>query len=417
MERFVISKKIQILIIIIVTFLTYANILQNYFVWDDIDFIPWAASKDLSSAKNFIMGEVPQGHFGVYRPVRSFIYVASYDLWKNNPIGYHFQSILVHLIATILVYFIVFEITNKSALAFMSSLVFGVHPVHTEAITSITASFDVFGVIFFLASFYLYIKATPEKNYLYFASVIFAVLSFFTYEFALTLPLLIVLHDLCFKKTASLFKKVKVYAPYFAGVFLYFFIRFFVLEISNRGAYFAGSFYHTMLIMAKAFLKYILLLIFPVNLSVNHSVSKGILSYAYIDLNEKIVLAQSIFDFNILLSIVVIMFLVIIALLSFKKYPIVSFCIGWFFIALAPVSNILPQSVIMSEKYLYIASFGFTLLFSFIVYTLYTSFDAKYLKIGLILFLVFVLIFYSATTLERNKDWKDQFTLWTKTVQ
>jgi tetratricopeptide (TPR) repeat protein len=395
-------------------------------VWDDNDFIvDWNEIRSLRNIPLFFKGAVPFGHQGVYRPVRSVLYALSYKLWGLNPSGYHFQAILAHLTCTLLIYFIVSEITKKNLIAFMSALIFGVHPIHTEAVTLITASFDTIGIALFLASFYLYLKSQSNQgktNKLAIASVILALFAFFTYELTLTLPLLIVLYDLCFKKIEknNMSKSLKAYSPYFIGLLFYIFVRFFILDITSRGTYLAGSFYLTMLTMTKSFLKYFLITLFPINLNVNHRISEGILSLVHADLNEQAILAQSIFNLNILFSIIVLIGLLIIAVKSFKKYPIISFCIGWFFIGLAPVSNIIPRIALLAEKYTYIPSFGLCLLLSSLIYNSFRLSPDKYkkhIKTVLTLLFVFIILSYSTLTISRNADWKDEFTIWSKTAE
>ncbi|MBW2989608.1 tetratricopeptide repeat protein [Candidatus Woesearchaeota archaeon] len=444
------KKNIHIILLILIvftTFLAYSNTLKNSFVWDDPEFIlEWYEIRSLKNIPSFFKGAVPFEHSGVYRPIRSVFYSISYKLWGVNPSGYKFQAISIHLLCTILVYLIAFQLTSKIGVAFMSSVLFGTHPIHTEAINLVAASFDVIGIIFVLASFYMYLRAqaSPKRHHLYLtASVILAWVSFFSYEFGLTLPFMILLHDICFKRikvhkdkrqnsldaenkasfakpNGNVLRKLKEYSFYLIGAFVYLSIRVFALKIGSRGSYLAGSFYLTMITMAKAFFKYILLLIFPINLSVNHTIPGGILSLVYLDFNEKAILAQSIFDLNTLLPIAAILFLIILALKGIKNYPLASFCIGWFFIGLSPVSNIIPQAAILSEKYLYLSSFAYCLLLSFIFYCFYNLAKRnkiKPVKVLLALSFVFIILSYSFLTYSRNKDFRDSLALWSKTVE
>lgn len=440
------KKKISLLLIliIIITSFVYLNILNNDFVWDDSYFIlRWKDIRSFENVPDFFQGSVPHGHEGVYRPVRGIFYTISYHLYGTNPIGYHVQSIIIHLICTILIYFITLRITNKKPIAFMASLIFGVHPIHTEAITFITTSFDIIGVIFFLLSFYIYIgisksttssKESSDESSLtikYILSILFAFLAFFTYELTLTLPILIILYDFCFKKIKkdNLLEKSVIYLPYYLGVFVYIFIRMFVLGIVSRGTYLGGSIYFTFLTMTKAFVKYIQVTIFPVNITLNHEISKGIYSLFYGDKKIELILAQSIFDIDIIFSISLILILLVLFFVYLRKYPIVSFSIGWFFIALLPVSNIIPQPVIMTEKYAYISSFAFPLLFSYLIYHVYKhppsihmpkfikSIPPKtYIRLCLVLIFILTLISFSMLTISRNTDWKDSKTLWTREI-
>ncbi|MFC1704798.1 tetratricopeptide repeat protein [Nanoarchaeota archaeon] len=418
-------RTFHLIAIILLTSLVYSNIFQNDFVWDDFDFIVnWEETRSLKNMPLFLKGAVPTNHEGVYRPLRGVFYALSYQLWGLNQVGYHLQSILIHLTCTLLVYLITLQITKKNIIAFMCSLVFGVHPIHIEAVTFMTSTFDTIGIIFFLASFYLYIKSDFAKNKsIQFASLLFALLAFFTYELTLTLPLLLVLYDFCFKRInkKNAIERIKLYIPYFIAIIIYFSIRVSIVHTSMRGDYLAGSFYITMLLMTKAFLKYISLVAFPVGLSVDHTISKGISSFRIYAPTE-VLLSQSIFNPDILFSIAVLICLLVVAVKSFKKYPIISFCIGWFFIALGPVSNIIPQYMLLAEKYLYIPSFGFCLLFSSIIYYIYNiRMDnkkmMKYVRIASVVLFAFTVLSYSALTVSRNNDWENEFVLWSRAVE
>jgi hypothetical protein len=164
------------------------NIFGNGFVIDDQYFIVEKMADPVSQQ-------------GVFRPVRSLLYTVYFQIFgTNNPAGYHLHSLLVHLVATGLVYLIIlnfkFLILNQGSkskflnhFAFTAALLFGLHPVHTEAITYMAASMEMTGIVFMLFAFYLYLK---NKNVL---SYLFAMLAFFTYEMTLTLPLLLLLYE------------------------------------------------------------------------------------------------------------------------------------------------------------------------------------------------------------------------------
>lgn len=421
------SKKIHLIIIILITSLVYLNTFQNQFVWDDKDFIlGWEETRTLKNMPIFLKGAVPLGHEGVHRPLRGVYYALSYQLWGTNPVGYHFQALLVHLICTILVYLITLQITKKSIIAFMTSLLFGIHPIHTNAITFVTSSFDQIGIVLFLASCYLYLKSTRDlklNKLSYTFSVIFAIFAFFSYELTLTLPLVLLLFDFYFRivKKEDRIKKIKIYSPYFLSAGIYVFIRFFILDMIARGQYLCGSFYITMLAMSKAFIKEILLVIVPIKLTIYHTISKGIYAYSNSELSKELICSQSIFNLNILFSIIVILTLLVLIVKLYKNHKIFSFCIAWFFVTLLPVSNIIPIQTLLDEDFLYLPSFAFCLGFSFLIYYFYRQFSEKdkmkYAKNGLMIFFILTILFYSSLTISRNTDWKDELSLWSKTAE
>ena len=314
-SKYIYDPRLHLLLIVLVTAFSYSNIFQNEFVWDDPHFIvSWEEIQDLRNIPNLLMGDLPPEHRDVYRPIRSVSYALSYQLFGTDPFGYHLLSISVHLLCTILIYLIVLRITKKNMVALITSLLFGAHPVHTEAITFITTSFDIIGMTFFFAAFHFYLLSQQKGNpdhiahyrVAYFISILCAAIAFFTYELTLTLPFLLVLHQSCFGRQTglNLWSKVKVHLPYFLAAIIYLTIRFVVVEVGSRGGYFAGSFYHTSLTMLKAFTKYLLILLFPINIGIEHVLPTNILTLSAYAVNKPAAfLSQSIFDPAVVLSI------------------------------------------------------------------------------------------------------------------
>src|SRR3989344_1936153 len=190
MPKFLQSTKFQLGIIILLTILAYSNIFQNNFMFDDKFFvIDWKINKNFNNIKElFLYDSVMPGVVG-YRPVRGIFYILGYAIYGENPLGWHINSIIIHILCTVLVYFITKELiqnakfkvqnfnsklkSNKKiinhyslfSIPFITALLFGLHPIHTEAITFITASMDSIGFLFLLLSFYLYQKG-GKKLYL-----------------------------------------------------------------------------------------------------------------------------------------------------------------------------------------------------------------------------------------------------------
>jgi len=368
----------KILLIILIILLAYSNIFFNDFAFDDIHFIVEDSNIKSVNIVKFFTEDVR----GVYRPFKTLAIAISYKLYGLNPVGYHFNSLIVHILASILVYKISMQIFKKENTALISALLFATHPIHTEAITFMTVNFDVIGIVFALAAFFFYMK---EKTYL---PNIFFLLAAFTYEITLILPLLLILYDFSFKKL-----KIKKYISYFAILFFYFFIRFFIIKVVARNTgYPGGSFFVTMLTITKAIILYIKLLILPIGLTLGHTFS----------------LATSIFEPMVLISILLI--IALIAAAFFTKKKIIKFSILWFFISLLPVLNIIPIQTPFEERYAYLASVGFCLLLAWGI----TQIKKQHVKIIIVIIL---LLAYTAITIDRNQDWKNDHTLFKKTVE
>lgn len=201
--------------------------------------------------------------------------------------------------------------------------------------------------------------------------------------------------------------------PYFMGLGFYLVWRFFILDLGARGEYLVGSFYKTALVMTQAMVKYLWLLIWPVNLSIDHQILPGIYAVIYkAFVSTKTLESLSILTPGILVNLAILIGLAVGAVVCWKRWRIISFAVGWFFITLLPVAFILPQSAVMSERYVYLASFGFVLAVSYFSYLGYLRF-LSWRGIMLVIFVAFV-VGYAARTYARNLDWKDTLTVWEK---
>ena len=94
---------------------------------------------------------------------------------------------------------------------------------------------------------------------------------------------------------------------------------------------------------------------------------------------------------------------------------------GVLFVTLLPVSHIIPHHELFAEHYLYLPSFGFCLLFALLIDSVLNilqklSINQKY-RYSLYALSVIPIILCSYRTIERNKDWRDDYTLWKKTCE
>ena len=412
------NKKNIVFVILIITLslISYMNVFDNEFVWDDHVFI--LENNDIKSFANiplFFKEDVD----GLYRPLRSLHYTFAYSIFKKNPFGYHLNAVFFHTAISVLVFFIIKKIIENRNIALVASLIFAANPIHAERVANMTAGFDLLGIFLFLLSFYFYIlysKSNNEKNdkkYFIF-SLLFFILALLASEEAITLPLIIILYEFSFNKEFD--KKnlkntinknpLKSYLPFFAAAFFYLILRFFILGIRGRiETYLGGNFLITQLTMLKVYVKYIVLLLFPVNLT----------------LFQEVPVAKGLFDAGVLVSLFVLSIILIFTIKNYRK-DIVFFSVFWLFITLIPFSNIMPIQVFMAERYLYVPSIGFSLIISFLFFKIYNIEiknikDKKLFKNALIILFVLLLSFYSARTIIRNNDWQDNLSLWTKTIE
>lgn len=400
------DKRFIFLALLLAVLIPYSNIYSNDFAYDDPDFfLNWEGIKHVDLV-SFFSGSVPLGHHHVYRPIRHSIQSIVYQFTAIDPIGYHIFAILVHLANVYLIYFIVKKITHQYA-AFASALIFAVLPVHVESITFIIASFNSIGITFLLSSLFFYIHFQENKKIKYYwYSVVLAFMAYFTYELTIILPLLMILYDVCIRNYSlkKIIASFKIYLLYIAGSLGLLFVKFILIGKIYKGEYLQEiNIWYRMLTMTKAFVQYIYLVIvnYPLSVYYDIAISRG-------------------FDEKVALSLIFLATALYTGIYFYKKEKkIYTFIIFWFFISLIPVSNIIQLASFANDNYLYLASAGWSILVGITFYTFFEKLkkEKEGLEIYAILGLSALIIIYGYITWERNFVWKNDETLWAKTLE
>lgn len=425
------SSHKYLLLILLITFLSYSNIFSNQFIGDDLDFIiHWPQVQSFSHLNTIFNGATPPGHEGTYRPFKHMLIAASYQFFASNPTGYHLVSITTHLLSTLLVYLIILKLSSQPTLAKISSLLFGLHPIHTEAITFITASYDTISILFTLISFYFFLltpvlpapHSKPSKLPLQTLSYIFYILALFTNEISLVLPLLLLTYLYLFRVHSI--RPLKNYQPVLPYLILggaYLYIRTQLVNIVLRGTYQADSFYLTFLTSLKSLVEYLLTLLLPLNLSLTRTLPGNITTYTFPKFNLTAIQSQSWSDPSILISIAIVAVLLSLVYFLRHRHPLVGFGLSTLLIGLLPVLNLIPSSVIFSERYAYLSSVGFVIFFSWLILTISHQLSALHPLLQphrlTLLFASVIALFYFFQTHQRNQAWSDELTLWQHEIQ
>lgn len=135
---------------------------------------------------------------GNYSPLVILSFVFDYEISGEDPFSYHLTNYLLHLVNVVLVFGFIFGVSGKEVVAFFTSLLFGIHPMHIESVAWISGRKDVLYVFFFLIALIAYLKYRRGHNKqkgwiaLSLVSFLFALLS---KSMAVTLPFLLLLVD------------------------------------------------------------------------------------------------------------------------------------------------------------------------------------------------------------------------------
>jgi tetratricopeptide (TPR) repeat protein len=414
---------LPVALLVLLCLIVYYNSLSNGFVYDDYGTI--VENKYISQPGRLIAALFNQSYFkfagleASYRPVATLSYFLIYTIAELNPFYYHLASLILHTLNAILVYWMANLILQHRLRALIAGLLFAGHPVLSEAVNSISYNDDLLTAFFFLLAliFYIRIKTGHFACNIgsYCLSLLFYILGLLSKEMAITLPAIILLYDLVLRDAdrcapnfqhllINLRKRIYFYAGFMAVSLIYICIRFFILYNPRESLEAsAGSLFERIIYLPGHIFSFIRLTIFPYNLNADY-----VFSYP-----------NNWFDSSNLIGFAVVMVLVGAGFFIYRYSKEIFFGLWWFLITLFPVYNLIEIYHPLAERYLYLPIIGFCLVIPVAINAAAKKRFANpaTVNVGTLVPIVAILIFYAAATLARNRDWQNNFVLWTKTVQ
>ena len=189
--------------ILLIVFLVYSPSLKNQFVnWDDDVHLlsnPFIRSLDARGLRDIFSATVNK----VYIPLTSLSFALEYHFFKTSAFIYHFDNVMLHLAATVMVLVFALQMGCSSLAAGIAALIFGLHPLHVESVAWVTERKDVLYAFFYMAALLCYgkylktvISPSVSKAHCFFIFVVvLGTLSVLAKPMALSLPLILFLCD------------------------------------------------------------------------------------------------------------------------------------------------------------------------------------------------------------------------------
>jgi len=158
----------------------YAGALRNGFVWDDL----------LTAAPARPLGEVVTERKGEwYRPLVMLSFAGDRAIWGGWPGGFHATNVLLHVGVAGLLGVLCAAMGLGAGAGTAAALVFLAHPVQTEAVTYVSGRTDVLAALFALLAFLAWRRARHAVDAWAVASALAFVAALLCKEAAVLLPL------------------------------------------------------------------------------------------------------------------------------------------------------------------------------------------------------------------------------------
>jgi hypothetical protein len=411
-----------LLLIVVVNLIVYGNTLFNKFTYDDKAVI--LESSFITSLRN-LPGLVSQDYFDKtiersYRPVVTLSYFIEHALWQKHPMGYHATNLALHIANALLVYWVLIMFFPGSQVPVFGALVFSLHPVNTEAVNAISFREDLMATFFVLLTVALYVqsfRARRRNGLLMALSLPAALLAMLSKESAAPLPVLLLLMELVLRpsrkaRTPSLQAHMPLLLVLHAGILaFYLLIRFVLMAPSHalplpifglRRDIAAFNFLHI-------FVFYWSLFLIPKGLCLIHDIEPILNPF------HPIILGSAFFCVG---------YLVALWLLVRFREPILAFGLMWIGITFLPVSNVIPISNPVAERYMYLPAVGFALIAARLAEVLWgilkripwQCVEARR-ELTMVILCAIPLLLYAYGVVYRNLVWGNDKLLWSDTYR
>lgn len=392
-NRFLITA---ILLIIVSGFIAYGNCFRGQLVWDDVHMIrdnvyirSWSRAPKIFAHD---MGRGAGTKYSFWRPFPIFTHLIDYQLWGLNVFMYHLVNLVIHLLVALSIYWFLTMLFADKYLSLFAGLLFVVCPVHTQVVMWIAARDNSLGLLFMLLSFIFYIKHLRVRRGIFYCIMLVSfVLALMSKESCLVLPLLLLAYHYSFKEKINL----KAFISVVLVSAVYVLLRLTVL------AAFSASIPDQVLVQRiagffAAVAGYFRLLVMPFDLRADYG--------------------NPLFTFGsprVVLGILIVVSLLSLAFIK-RKSKKVFFPLAWFFLVLAPVSNIYPLHSYMAERWFYMPSVGiFTLLAAGLSYL----YEKKGLKVSAVSLAGGLVVYFSIFTFAQNEFWSDPVVFYKRIIQ
>jgi protein O-mannosyl-transferase len=346
-----------------------------------------------------------------YRPLMNLTYLVLWRIYGAVPVGYHIANLVLEAGVVCMVYAVTMRWTRDRGIAFLSAVIFALHPIHAESVEWIADVTDLESTLFLLLSFWLLLSLPGRRRRRWLCSAGMALclgLALLAKEAAIVFPAVATAFEYGYRRDYNEVRpiaKLKRVIPLWlvAGAYLALRQRMLGGLVSIDTKPNAGML-ETVSTGFSLFGHYVEKLFWPVNLIFTYRIPHphGAASLA---LWAGVALAS--------------LAIALIPLLR-KKYPVISFGLVWLLMMLSLSLNIHWLGMgEFADRYVYAPSLGFAWIMAWCGMAFWKRIpeDARIARLAVTAAAVLLGLVCVGSTFARNRDWRSNETLYTKTLQ
>ena len=133
---------------------------------------------------------------GFWHPLTWISLMIDHEVWGLHPGGYHLTNVLLHLVATLLLFVALHRLTGALWKSGFVAALFALHPLHVESVAWIAQRKDVLSGLFWMLSLFLYARYVEKPVLGRYGLVLLSFsLGLMAKPMVVTLPIMLILLD------------------------------------------------------------------------------------------------------------------------------------------------------------------------------------------------------------------------------
>ncbi len=402
-SRHVASAAVLVAILAVVP---YLNSLQNGFTFDDPVVVRDNPRVTRHSPVGLLTAVYPVGV--LYRPLTMLTYAANYRL-SPAAWGFHFVNLALHLAVSLGVLALALVLLDSLPAAVVAAALFAVHPIHTEAVNNIVGRAELLAAALVIASLLAQARAVRRHSPIWSAlALVSFALALLAKESAFTAIALIAVLVWWLDPARSWRRAAAAGVPFLLVGIAYLFLRHAMigsLSLPSPPPVVDNPLAHVALAPRLAtalvvLLEYCSQLFLPLHLAADYSYNE-------------IPVVTSVLDARFLLALGVLLALTAGTIAVARRAPALALAAMFTVVPLALTANVLfPIGTIKAERLLYLPSVGWCLAAGWLV-----AFAVRRRRVVALVAVAAVTVAFAGRTWLRNRDWRDDLTLFTTAVQ
>jgi len=388
--------------LVIATIIAYQPVCKNDFVYFDDDvYVTDNANIKNGFTRQAIAWAFSSGYAENWHPLTWISHILDYRIFGPNPVGHHLTNVLLHIINTLLLFYVLQKMTRAFWPSAFVAYVFALHPLHVESVAWISERKDVLSTLFWLLTMLAYARYVKRPSIARYAGVLLLFsLGLMAKPMIVTLPFVLLLLDYWplnrpVNSLRSILNLLVEKVPFLvlAGIcsmITYNLQTKIETEILPIGLRVSNA--------VVSYINYIGKIIYPVNLAVFYPYSLGNLPV-----------------WKIITSAVLLAAITIVTLLAARRRRYLPVGWLWYLGTLVPVIGIVQVGdQAMADRYTYLPSVGISVMLAWSVAEHVGKTQAR--RIISVISSVFILAAFLICTRIQIGYWRDSITLFERTL-